>query len=88
VLRIVDRIVDEKTGRMLKLPNRCVILDGVTCGGCLSSRRLFCPRGIFPYWHEVWLTRVVAPAAAMAGNHEDSAAISSSSPELVRCGPE
>jgi hypothetical protein len=58
VLRRVERIVDEKTGRMLKLPNPCVILDSVVCGGCLSSRRLFCPRSIYPYWHEIWLKRL------------------------------
>ena len=58
VLRRVDKIVDEKTGRMLKMPNPCIILEGVACGGCLSSRRMFCPRAIYPYWHEIWLKRV------------------------------
>ena len=57
VLRRVDKILDEKTGRMLKLPNSCIILDGVVCRGCLSRNRLFCPRSIYSYWHEVWLRR-------------------------------
>ena len=57
VLRQVQQIVDEKTGRMLRMPNNCVILEGVFCKGCLSSRRLFCPRGIYPFWHEIWLKR-------------------------------
>jgi hypothetical protein len=57
VLKRVEKIIDEKTGRMLKMPNSCLILDGVTCGGCMSSNRMFCPRGIYPYWREAWLQR-------------------------------
>jgi hypothetical protein len=58
VLRRVDRIIDEKTGRMLHIQGDCLILSGVTCGGCLSRNRLFCPRSIYPYWREIWLKRV------------------------------
>ena len=58
VLRRVEKIVNEKTGEMLKLPNNCIVLDGVVCRGCLSRNRLFCPRSIYSYWHEVWLKRV------------------------------
>ena len=57
VLKRVDKIIDEKTGRMLTMPNPCLILDGVTCGGCRSSNRMFCPRGVYPYWREIWLRR-------------------------------
>lgn len=57
VLRRVERIIDEKTGRMIRPHNACIILDGVTCSGCLSTNRLFCPRSLYPYWHEVWLKR-------------------------------
>ena len=58
VLRRVDQIIDEKTGKMLRLPNDCVVLDGVICRASLSRERLFCPRGITPYWREIWLARV------------------------------
>jgi len=58
VLRRVDQIVNEKNGRMIKLPNGCVILDGVYCSGERSTHRLFCQRGIFSYWREIWLRRV------------------------------
>lgn len=58
VLRRVDRIINEKTGAMMHMPNACIILDGVTCSGCLSQDRLFCPRSIYPYWREIWLKRV------------------------------
>lgn len=57
VLRRVERILDERTGKMLRLPNSCIVLDGVFCQGCLSRTRLFCPRSIYPYWHEIWLRR-------------------------------
>jgi hypothetical protein len=57
VLRRVEKIVDEKTGRMLRLPNDCIVLEGVTCLARLSRERLFCPRSITPYWREIWLKR-------------------------------
>lgn len=57
VLRRVEMIINEKTGRMMRLPNNCIVLDGVVCKGCLSKSRLFCPRSIYPYWHEIWLKR-------------------------------
>ena len=53
-----ERIINEKTGRLIPL-NNCVVLDGATCVGNLSSHpnRLFCPRSIYAYWREVWLER-------------------------------
>jgi hypothetical protein len=58
VLSRPERIINEKTGRMIPL-NNCVILDSATCVGNLSSHpnRLFCPRSIYAYWREVWLER-------------------------------
>jgi hypothetical protein len=64
VLRRVDRIIDEKTGRMLKLKNDCIQLDGVVCRACYAKYRRFCPRSIFPYWREIWLERVGGTAPA------------------------
>jgi len=58
VLRKVERLVDESTGRMVAPRNPCIILDGVTCGGNFSRDRRFCSRATYPYWHEVWLDRV------------------------------
>jgi hypothetical protein len=57
VLRRVEKIINEKNGQMMRLPSACLILDGVTCSGCLSTNRLFCPRSVYPYWHEIWLRR-------------------------------
>lgn len=58
VLRRVERLIDDRTGKMTVPRNPCFILEGVACGGCLSEKRMFCPRSIYPYWHEIWLKRV------------------------------
>jgi len=58
VLSRVERIINEKNGAMTEIPRDCIILDGVTCSGCFSDNRLFCPRSMYPYWREIWLKRV------------------------------
>jgi GT2 family glycosyltransferase len=62
VLGWVDRIIDEKTGRMLRLRD-CIILDGVWCQGTF---RALCRRKIYTYWREAWLRRVDENASAPA----------------------
>jgi hypothetical protein len=51
----VKKIVDERTGRMIKLRGNSLILDGAWCAAHYADRRLFCPRAIFPFWREAWL---------------------------------
>jgi hypothetical protein len=58
VLKRVEKLIHERTGKMVKIRRDCIVLDGVTCGGCLSRNRMFCPRAIYPYWREIWLRRV------------------------------
>ena len=62
VLRRIDTIVDENTGKMLRMKNPCIVLDGVVCEGVYSAN---CPRAITAYWREIWLERVeeTAPQA-------------------------
>jgi hypothetical protein len=55
VLSRVERIIDERSGKMLQLKNPCIVLEGVVCPG--DYHRL-CPRGTYPYWREIWLERV------------------------------
>ena len=57
VLSRVKKIINDKNGKMIHLPKDCIILDGVTCSGCFSRGRMFCPRAIYPYWREIWLKR-------------------------------
>jgi hypothetical protein len=55
VLRRIEHIIDEKTGRMLAIKRDTVVLDGVICRGIYHRS---CPRAIYPYWREAWLRRV------------------------------
>jgi hypothetical protein len=54
----VQRIIDERTGRMIHISRDCLILEDVVCSGERSVGRLFCPRQIYPYWREAWLRQV------------------------------
>jgi hypothetical protein len=58
VLRRVERIVNEKTGRTMEFKNPCIMLEGVACESRYSECRLFCPRSIPSYWREIWLERI------------------------------
>jgi hypothetical protein len=58
VLKKVNRIINEGTGKMIELPNDCVILDGVVCTSEFSKGRVFCPRAVYSYWREIWLKRI------------------------------
>jgi hypothetical protein len=61
VLRRAEKIIDEKTGKMQHLANPCIILEDVIC---TSDFHRLCPRGIYPYWREIWLERVEEPRAS------------------------
>ncbi len=57
----VERIINEGTGKMMHLPNDCIVLEGVACMAECSRGRLLCPREIPHYWREIWLRRAEAP---------------------------
>jgi hypothetical protein len=57
VLQRVEKIIDERTGKMLKLKNDAIILENVFCQARYAKFRRFCPRAIFAYWREAWLER-------------------------------
>jgi hypothetical protein len=54
VRRRVDKLIDEKTGKMMSMKLPCIVLEGVICCGDYNQH---CPRSIFPYWREIWLQR-------------------------------
>lgn len=58
VLKRVEKIIDEKTGKMMMLKSDAVILENVFCLAHYSKYRRFCSRSIFCYWREIWLDRV------------------------------
>lgn len=55
VQKRVERLIDESTGRMINLRNECLILENVICDGDFHR---FCPRGMYPFWREIWLRKV------------------------------
>jgi hypothetical protein len=58
VRKRVQKIIDEKTGKMQHLKSEPIILEGVVCQSKYSEHRYFCPRAIYPYWREVWLEKI------------------------------
>jgi len=62
VLRRIEKIVHEKTGKMITLKNDAVILDGVVCQArYINNSRRFCPRAVYLYFREIWLERLEGP---------------------------
>ena len=54
----LNKFIDEKTGKLVILKNPSLILEGVWCRSRYSECRLFCPRGIYTWWREIWLERL------------------------------
>lgn len=76
VRRRVDRIIDERSGRMLRMANDCIVLEGFVCTGDRSHRRWFCGREIYPYWREAWLRRAApVPVSAEGGEQRSDVAV-------------
>jgi hypothetical protein len=61
VLRRVERIIDESTGRMQTMKTPCIVLADVVC---TADYHRSCPRRVYAYWREIWLERVPAPLTA------------------------
>jgi hypothetical protein len=66
----VSQIIEEPTGRMMKIPGDCILLEGTACTG---KYHMSCPRAILPYWREVWLRRADAPGVPPAVETEVTA---------------
>lgn len=63
VLRRVDRLIEEKSGRLVRLKTPSVFLDGVTARGDLHR---FNPQNDYILWREIWLERLDDGVAAGA----------------------
>ncbi len=61
VVRRIHKIIDEHTGRMVRLAGGCLILEGAICRGDLHR---FCPRMAHLYWRDIWLEGVRARTPA------------------------
>lgn len=62
----VERLIDERTGRMRSMKSPCIVLDGVVCSADYSRLRLFCPREIPLFFREIWLRRAPADGGGIA----------------------
>jgi hypothetical protein len=50
----VERLIEEKSGRLLSITNPIIILEGVTATGEYLA---FCPQNESIFWREIWLER-------------------------------
>lgn len=66
VQMIVDRIINEQTGKMMPMKTPCLQLEDVYCRATCTPMRLGCPRAMNTYWREIWLRRVPPPSRAPA----------------------
>ena len=55
VLHRVEKLIEERTGKLRLIPNDCVVLDDVLCVGECHE---YCARSEYLFWREVWLKRV------------------------------
>ncbi len=54
----LNKFIDEKTVKLLKVKQEAILLEDVWCQARYSDCRMFCPRSIHSWWHEIWLERV------------------------------
>lgn len=60
VLCRVDRVIDERTGKLRQMREPAVVLQDVICH---SDYRRVCSRDNYLFWREIWLRRSDEPAA-------------------------
>jgi len=61
----IEKIINEKTGKMIHMQSDVIILEGGVCRAqYINNCRRFCPRAVYYYFREIWLERVSTPAGA------------------------
>jgi hypothetical protein len=75
VLKRVTKIIHERTCKMQEMKTPCIILDSVVCQARYSFRRMHCPKGMYPYWREIWLERVEPAPPIQASEEEHNSAV-------------
>lgn len=63
---IVDKLINEQTGKMMPMKTPCIQLEKVYCRAECTPMRLGCPRASNSYWREIWLRRAPAPTDSAA----------------------
>lgn len=72
VTKRVRRLMNEKNGQVMELKNECLVLEGASCVG-RYTKPLLCPRGMPPYWREIWLERAQPAGASESAEPLDAA---------------
>ncbi len=80
VVKRVERIVDERSGRIIPIQSPTVLLENVWCQARYSDRRLFCPRALYSMFREIWLERVEPAHERALGAPDHSISTSSQKP--------
>lgn len=62
VAKRIHNVIDEKSGKMVRMKSPSIILENVICQARYSPCRMFCPRSTYAYWREIWLERIEAPS--------------------------
>ena len=60
--------MDEKKQKLVVLKNPCIILEDVYCQSRYSNCKMMCPRGIYSWWHEIWLERLPTHSQLTSGS--------------------
>lgn len=60
----VDKLINEKNGRMSRMKTPSIQLEDVYCRAECTATRLGCPRASNTYWREIWLKRCAPPPAS------------------------
>lgn len=64
VQMVVDKLINEQTGKMMPMKTPCIQLENVYCRAECTPMRLGCPRASNSYWREIWLKRTSGEKAA------------------------
>jgi hypothetical protein len=74
VLKRVNKIINERTGKMQDMKNPCIVLESGFCKSRYSECRMLCPRSIYSYWREIWLERAEPVSAETVHEIEEQVA--------------
>jgi hypothetical protein len=62
----IEKLINEKTGKMVRMKTPCIQLADVYCRAECTPMRLGCPRASNTYWREIWLKRCDPPQGGAA----------------------
>lgn len=69
-----ERIIHDRAGTMVSLPNDCIVLERTTClaDSSVTPNRLYCHCSIYPFWREIWPEPIAPPASPAASSFGDT----------------